>query len=973
MKEIEKNLQNFIEWTNKNITGDEKGEAQIFLDRFFQALGHDGCLNTGGAAEYRIQKENKGRKNTSFADYVWKPFVLIEMKKRGTDLKKHYTQAFNYWVHLVPNRPRYVMLCNFDEIWIYDFELQLDSPVDQIFVSDLDSNYGALLFLLPKPRIPTFKNDHEVVTREAADKVAKCFNSLLDRRVDKKTAQNFILQSLVALFAEDIGLLERYTFTSLLDRCLDQFTGTEESYDLIGGLFGAMATPGQPTGGRFKGVGYFNGGLFQVPARIELLEQEIILLRDASRSDWSQVRPEIFGTLFERSLDSEERHAFGAHFTHPTDIMKIIKPTITEPWESKIEGARTQRELNKLHIQLQSYRVLDPACGSGNFLYLAYRELKRLEARIYERLDELSTKDKSVQNKLGFVNAKQFFGIDIDSFAIEIAKVTMMIGRKLAVDELPITENILPLDNLDENFFAKDALIDQAGQRQGWPESDVIIGNPPFLGAKKTERERGASYMRRLRSAYPEILGMADYCVHWFRRAHDHVKPCKKGAWESGRVGLVGTQNIRHGKSRESGLDYIVKSGVITEAIDNQPWSGEAGVHVSIVNWLKDPDPEIVPNKRRLWKQLPWSGSNKYPALRSRSGHDIKSYQLTCINTNRINSALSDRPDFSNALPLKCNKKPKRTFQGKTPGYDDFVIDDKSTANKLDAKQSDVIWPYLIGSDILSDFRPKRWIIDFRNMSMEEASKRHKEFKYCQKNILPKVEKAYSKADKNDANISSQRAAHLKRWWQLWMPRTDLTSWLESTERYIACSRVTRWPVFVFVSSKVSPGDSLQVFAFNDDYSFGVLQSSYHFEWIRSSSRLKLEWDLRYTSRHVFDKFPWPQNPDMESVLDVAETARELREVRKKALTGRSDGLRGLYRLFYLPGESDLKKVHKKLDDAVLRAYGIDNSKDPLQELLSLNKEVASRIDNNQAVIPPGIPLGLEGDSRLYSQDCLTP
>jgi len=254
---------------------------------------------------------------------------------------------------------------------------------------------------------------------------------------------------LVALFAEDIGLLDQYMVLKLLEKCKEP----ADSYDLLGGLFVAMNTPGRTTGGQYKGVDYFNGGLFAEPVRLELHADELNQLRSASDSDWSQVRPEIFGTLFEHSLDQDERHAFGAHFTSAVDIMKIVGPTIVEPWKSLIENAGSVKELNGLLARMHEYRVLDPACGSGNFLYIAYRELKRLEARTYERIAEFSKRKTVKQGVFGFVTAEQFFGMDITPFAVELAKVTMMIGRKLAIDELHITEPALPLDNLDANFI----------------------------------------------------------------------------------------------------------------------------------------------------------------------------------------------------------------------------------------------------------------------------------------------------------------------------------------------------------------------------------------------------------------------------------------------------------------------------------------------------------------------------------------
>ena len=512
-------LQGFVAWVDAHIDGDEKGEAQIFLDRLFQAFGWPGLREAGATCELRVKNDHGG---TSFADLVWKPIVLVEMKRRGADLSRYYRQAFDYWTHLVPGRPRYAVLCNFDEFWVYDFETQMDTPVDRVALKELPNRFGPLAFMFAAPEEPVFGNHQEVVTRQAADKLAQCFNALLARGIERDLGQRFTLQLLMALFAEDIGLLDRYVVVHLLDDC----TSPVASYDLLGGLFEAMNTQGGVSGGRYRGVQFFNGGLFARPARVELTASEIELLREAARFNWSQVRPEIFGTLFEHSLGTEQRRAFGAHFTSAVDIMKIVGPTIVEPWREQIDAAKTLRDLTGLLNRIEQFTVLDPACGSGNFLYIAYRELKRLESQIYVRMTTEFPSVNPMQQPFGFVQTRNFFGMDVNPFAVEIAKVTMMLAHKLAIDELHSTENALPLDNLDTNIRACDALIDANGERTPWPKTDVIIGNPPFAGAKLLKPERGADYVGAVRHAYPEVPRMADYCVYWIRRTQDELRPC---------------------------------------------------------------------------------------------------------------------------------------------------------------------------------------------------------------------------------------------------------------------------------------------------------------------------------------------------------------------------------------------------------------------------------------------------------------
>ena len=1032
----QKRLQEFVEWVAKHIQGDEKGEAQVFLDRLLQGFGHAGVNEVGATLEMRVR--SRDRKGTAFADLVWKPYVLIEMKKRGEDLGRHYRQAFDYWTHLVPNRPRYVILCNFDEFWVYDFETQMDVPVDKVALPDLPTRYDPLTFLFPNHEPPKFGNHHEKVTRQAADRLAACFNLLMVRHVDRTEAQRFILQLLVALFAEDIKLLPH----SLVARLLDECKKPEDTYDLLGGLFEAMNTPAGVTGGRFRGVDYFNGGLFAQPARLELRTEELNQLKTAADYDWSKVRPEIFGTIFEHTLETDkengrdERRAFGCHFTHPTDIMKIVGPTIVRPWTELIENARTLRDLERLRDRMQRYTVLDPACGSGNFLYLAYRELKRLEARLFERFGELKKGAKG-QRQIGFVTARQFFGIDINEFAVEIAKVTMMIARKLAIDELDIDERPLPLDNLDDNFKAQDALIEPlrangslvhvtlfadfetdpytSGQvvPTEWPKADVIIGNPPFAGSRYLPKERGYPYIRCVRKVFPTVPKMADYCVYWLRKAHDHLAVCTPENPVAGRAGLVGTQNIRNNQSRVGGLDYIVQSGTIVEAVDNQPWSGEANVHVSIVNWVKresqprpqgrgrrrsggastagasaesaTPDRELlIPPQKRLWYRIPAraktplfdpepSGANGVEGD-GRAKRKDKTFELAVIECPHINSSLSCGTDVSHAVRLACNISPQQVFQGQNPANDSFMLppDEARALLAKNPKLREVLFPYMIGRDLVTRARPSRYIIDFGRRNMLEAAKYPQAFERIKKDVMPAVLQRAEQERMATGRQSTRWTRMAERWWRLRDQQPGMMAAIGAIPRYIVCSRTTKRPIFAFVSSRVHPDTKLMAFPFADDYTFAVLQSSTHWRWFVTKSS-KLTERFNYTPSSVWDTFPWPQSSTKKQINGVAAAGREIRRIRAETLPKITGGLRALYRTLELPGKNPLKDAQGALDAAVLAAYGFDPDADLLAQLLDLNLDVARRLDRGEPVTAPGVPPAYGDPGPLISDDCIRP
>jgi SAM-dependent methyltransferase len=968
----EERLAEFVGWAQQHITGDEKGQAQIFLDRLFQAFGHPGVLDVGGQTEFRIRQAAEDGGGTAFADLVWKPVVLIEMKKRGVDLQRHYRQAFDYWSRLVPNRPRYVVLCNFDQFRVYDFETQMDTPVDTLPIAELPARWGPLAFLFPGDHKPTFNNDRVAVTREAADALATCFKRLIrpDRLppVPRPMAQRFTLQMLVALFAEDIGLLEKYFVTNLLNEC----HSPTDTYDLIGGLFAAMNSREAAHGGRFKDIPYFNGGLFADPARLELHDQELVLLRKAADFNWTKVQPEIFGTLFQHSMGDEERHAFGAHFTHPADIMKIVGPTIVQPWREQIDGAKTLKRLIELRDRLHDFRVLDPACGSGNFLYIAYRELKRLEAHLIERMQEFPSRAEPGQRMLSFLSAQNFYGLDIQPFAVEIAKVTMMIARKLAIDELHITEPALPLDNLDQNFIAADALITPDGKPAQWPKADVIIGNPPFLGTKRLKPERGLDYVKQLREAYPEVPGMADYCVYWFRKTHDHLSPCSADDPLGGRAGLVGTQNIRNNNSREGGLDYIATTGTVVEAVENQPWSGEANVHVSIANWVKTQDPALLPKTRRLWFKVGPSASPRKARARKAGTNAAKEYELDLRECEHINSALSDQTDVSHAQFLKCNAEPPCVYNGQFPRHQGFVLqpDEAAALIAKDPANREVVHPFLIGAEMLTHGAPQRWVVDFQKMGMLDARRYDAPFRHVEVNVLPHIQGLVTKEQENTGKETGQDQQWLKTWWQHFRSRKELVDAIGKLPRYLACCEVTKRPIFCFIGPGVRPDHTLEAFVLADDYSFGILQSSSHWLWFTTKCS-KLTERFRYTPEFVFDTFPWPQSPAPTQVQAVAEAGREVRRVRAEASGKIKGGLRALYRTLELPGASPLKDAHAALDAAVLAAYGFSAKKDLLAQLLALNLEVAAKIERGEPVTAPGVPVNYPGAERLVTEDSI--
>jgi hypothetical protein len=577
-------------------------------------------------------------------------------------------------------------------------------------------------------------------------------------------------------------------------------------------------------------------------------------------------------------------------------------------------------KLKEVLRDLRLYRVLDPACGSGNFLYVAYRELKRLEREILLRLSEIS-KGEPLETA---VSIHQFHGLDIQPFAVELAKVTLMLAKEQEVKEaaklmdsdgLLVLEKPLPLDNLDKNILCADALFTD------WPKADAIVGNPPYLGAKLLKPEYGPDYVKRIRQKYAAVPGMADFCVYWFRRAHDELA-------KGGRAGLVGTQNIRSNASRIGSLDYIVSSGTITEAVSAQVWSGEAAVHVSIVNWIKGEEKGLKTLSIQKGDKVdsPW-----------------ESFELETIN-----ASLSNEFDVTGAVRLQANIDPQVCFSGQVAGHKGFMLSPEEAKEMIAAEPAsrDVIHPCLIGRDMLrGDGTPSEFVIDFQTRDVFESGRYSLPFSRIKALVLPARELKAGQGIGADGEQRSHYKQFLKYWWRHSFDRPELIELLGSMPRYIVCSDTTKRPVFEFISKTIRPDHKLRVFAFCDDYSFGILQSQMHWQWFIAKCS-KLKGDFNYTSSTVFDTFPWPQSPTRPQIEAVAKEAVALRQLRREVMAKMDWSLRDLYRTLEEPGSNPLRDAQAKLDAAVRAAYGMPKTADILAFLLDLNQTCACRRRN---------------------------
>lgn len=652
------------------------------------------------------------------------PRVCVwEMKGPQEDLDKHYAQVLRYWSY---TRTRYMVLCNFHQIRVWD----TDQPNGQVHplwtlsLSDLPQQPEALAFLRGDEVF--FEKKSEEITKEVAQHIGRSVRELIiasdNPQRDRERITKFALECVFAMFGEDSGLIPGKLFQHAMTKAhstgdlspvyslFDDF-GRENEFD--------RATPSAP---------YINGPLFDRNHPKLAVNKSILgsINMAATEFDWTYVRPEVFGSIFEQAFLPHERHELGAHFTSEEDIMKVVGPTVVRPWRERIAACKTFKDCEALIERMKNYHVLDPACGSGNFLYVVYREMKRLEIALRNKHQELY-KHKVSKRKSDMIPApkgpyftvQQLHGIDKDELAVQLSRVVIWIGQHLASLETDEEENVLPLRNLSDNIVKADALFtDWFRPAEDGVSELAIVGNPPFMGRAYMRADMGDEYIDKLHKQFPKNRN-ADLVTYWYPKA---IAILRKGE----RAGFVSTNSIAQNESREASLDKILLSGgTITDAWKSYPWSGEAAVHVSIVCWVQ----------------------GKYEGVIHLEGIVVKE-----INTN-----LSSGTSLRDTTIIQQNKE--ICYEGVKPGNTEFVIDEdtRSLLIETDKSSVNVIKPFLVGRDLnrAIDQSPSRYVIDFNKMSMEEAGTYQACFRYVQTHVYPK------RISKSDRKLPREK----ELWW----------------------------------------------------------------------------------------------------------------------------------------------------------------------------------------------------------------
>ena len=891
----------------------------------------------------------KGATKTSggegWADVWRKNCFAWEYKGKNKDLEKAFSQLQQYAIAL--ENPPLLVVSDIDRIRLHTNWTNTVQRVHEFHLDDLidAANRERLkaAFLDPEKLRPA--KTRQVLTEEAAQQFVSLTQRLRQRGHDAAEVAHFVNRLVFCMFAEDVGLLTGSIFERMLSHCADN---PQDFQGLARDLFSAMKG-----GGRigFEKVEWFNGGLFDSDHALPLEKQDIADLQTAAKLDWSDIDPSILGTLFERGLDPDKRSQLGAHYTDRDKIMQIVNPVIVEPllaeWaevKGKIEhllskapaqtkdkllrgaelAARTkaEKEAEALHRafldRLSKFRVLDPACGSGNFLYLALKSLKDIEHRV-----NLEAEALGLHKEFPRVGPECVLGIEINSYAAELARVSVWVGeiqwmRRNGFDAArnPI---LRPLQTIE----CRDAIIGPDGKEAVWPRADVIIGNPPFLGAKLMKRSLGVAETDAIRNVFKDRLpGFTDLVCYWFEKGRAQIE-----SGNATRVGLVATNSIAKNTNLPV-MRRIAETLKIYHAWSDEPWVlNGAAVRVSIVCFC---DPKFAP----------------------------PSYTLDGKQVSNINPDLTSGIDLSSSAPLPENRGRSMLGIQKSGPLD---IDGTTArqwltlpANPNGRSNSEVLKPYWNGDDLTSRCRDV-WLIDLpRGTAEADAAVWEAPFQFL-------LTAPYDPTDANSPSLKSERSkardTHAKdRWWEPYWPRPEMRRAIEAIPRYIATPETAEYRTFIWLRYPVLPDKNLIVIPRDDDTTFGILHSRLHELWALSIGSA-LEDRPRYTSSTTFDTYPFPagltpdipaatyaNDPRAQTIAAAAAKLNELREnwLNPPDLVRREPEVVPGYPDRILPIDAAAEKVlakrtltnlyntrpawldnaHKALDEAVAEAYG---------------------------------------------------
>jgi hypothetical protein len=814
--------------------------------------------STGGdaAGDYIFEKQTLALgQQRGFADVFKRGAFAWENKAPGKDLASALKQLLGY-SHALDNPPLLVV-CDRLSTVIHTQFTGHPTVTHTVLLAEIDlpDKQALLRRLWLDPQSFRPQQTTRDITEKAAHSFATLAEQLRKRGHDADKVAHFLTQCLFCFFAEDVGLLPDRLFDKMLNARMvyenkARLTNSEMLAQGLGQLFAAMR------GGGMWGshdIPYFNGGLFHTIDVPKLEITDVTELRNAANLNWSFIDVSIFGTLFERGLDPAKRSQLGAHYTDPATIMRIIDPVVRRPllqkWElvaqsligqmakSKKHGDAAYKLAHQQYIgfleSLADFKILDPACGSGNFLFLGLKTLKDIELKIINEAHRMG-----LERPLDLCTSPaNMLGIEINEFAAELARVTVWIGELqwrvahgYGFNTNPV---LLPLDCIEQ----RDALITPSARPEpveglttplpyteaAWPKASVVIGNPPFLGGSKKRGELGDAYFEALKTVFKDrVPGGADLVCYWFDKARKHILEQGLGA-----AGLVSTQSVRSGSNRAV-LDAITRDSRIFDAWADEAWVNDgAAVRVSLVSFG--------------WGDCCFLNGER---------------------VERVTADLSSTQNFDLTTAHSLSENTNTTFEG-TKKYGDFDIPGEiarqwlQQPNPNGKSNADVVKPWRNGQDVAK--RPSdTWIIDFEShLAEHDAAIYDAPFSYISNAVKP--ERAKTKIQSS--------------WWVHERPRIALRQASIGLPRYIVTPRVAKHRFFLFLHATVLPDTRLNVITRADDTTFGILSSRIHEVWsLANASMHGVGNDPTYNAKSCFETFPFPAG------LTPADTAHQRTE-----------------------------------------------------------------------------------------------
>lgn len=1007
----------------KGSSGDERANKDSFLRDLCVALGVVPPPPKGSVTgdRYCFEKDVKiphpsGKVTTGFIDFYKAEHFLLEAKqggtiagkgmaKRGTatyrkEMEKAFVQALAYTRNL-DSKPPFLLTCDIGshfEVWLGfsgdygGYGARREILLEQLLEPET-FDFFVDVFTDPQKRNP--EKIAAKVTREVASDLAE-LAKLLEKQHEPQLVAHFLMRCLFTMFAEDVELLKEHIFTQALE---ERWLPKPRTFKAEAEAFWQTMNAGGSFG--FNTIPRFNGGLFADAAALDLTAEQLQVLLRAAKKDWRHVEPAIFGTLLERALDPKERSKLGAHYTPRSYVERLVRPVVLEPlrdrWDlvqaevkqaldnGDQEPSKTQKNKAIALIQdflkeLREIKILDPACGSGNFLYVTLDLLKSLESEVLRRLADITGQAQLV---LDFeqVNPSQFLGIELNPRAAAIADLVIWIGYlqwhfkrfgEVAPPE-PILREYQNIECRDAvlAYDGKEPTIDPVTQqprtRWGgrtmkhpvtgeavpdptnqipiyrylnprpatWPQADYVISNPPFIGNARMREMLGDGYAETLRSLYKDVPETVDYVMYWWHKAAELVR-----SREIQRFGFITTNSIHQARLRGVIEFHLTQKNSIRLifAIPDHPWS-DKGAAVRIAMTAA----ELQDLKLQ---SIPQIGNVTFESEGKDSKDQIEAVQVDYCKVGKIFSNLKTGVDITDAQPILGNTKLCcRGIQLIGKGFE-------LTPDEAKNIEPEVVYPQLNGRDLLHQSR-KTFVIDL--------------FGLTEKDVFEKYPKAYQwiyervKPERDQNNRDSYRT----HWWIFGEPRASFRPALKLLSKYIATVETSKHRVFFFIDKQAIADNKVIMIALEDPYFLGVLSSNIHVKWALAAGA-QLGPTPVYPKSTCFDPFPFP-DPTPEQRQKIRELGEKLDSHRKRVQAQHPDvTITGMYNLLekLRKGEaftdsdrayndkalvSTLKQIHDELDAGVFEAYGwAANLSDDeiLEKLVALNTERAEEERN---------------------------